>query len=234
MKGHTMEGVAAQRAKAAAARAAAGLVADGMSVGLGSGSTVAYFIEILGERCRQGLKISCVASSEATFTSGQRVALPMVDMVGVTDLDITIDGADEIDPVKNMIKGGGGALLREKILASISREMVVIVDSSKLVKQLGTFPLPIEVVCFGLDATLARFRRLKLTAVLRRAENDTPYITDNGNYIIDIQLNSRHRKLRELDTELRRIPGVVETGLFLGLAGRVVIGYEDGTIKIWD
>lgn len=226
--------VAADRAKAAAARAAAGLVTDGMWVGIGSGSTIAYLIEFLAERCRQGLKITCVASSEQSFTRAQQAGLAMTDMSGVIDLDVTIDGADEIDPIKNMIKGGGGALLREKILASISREMIVIVDTTKLVQHLGTFPLPVEVVRFGFDATIGRIRRLGLTPQLRKTKDGVPYVTDNGNLTVDISLGIRHRKLRELDTDLRRIPGVVETGLFLGMAGRVVVGHDDGTVKVWD
>jgi ribose 5-phosphate isomerase A len=158
----------------------------------------------------------------------------MLDIAGITSLDVTVDGADEIDPDKNMIKGGGGALLREKILASISKEMIVVVDRRKLVEHLGAFPLPVEVIPFALDATQEQIKRLGFNARLRMKNDQEPVVTDGGNRIFDIDLKGVSWSPREIDQKLRLLPGVIEVGFFFGLAGRVVIGNDDGTVEIWN
>jgi ribose 5-phosphate isomerase A len=220
------------RAKQAAGEAAAKLIKDGMLIGLGTGTTAAFFIQSLAIKCQQGLKVRCVATSNASFEMGQKLGLNMVDMKGITRLDMTIDGADEIDNDKNMIKGGGGALLREKILASISDEMVVVVDSSKVVERLGAFPLPVEVVEFGLDATVQEIEDLGFNGKVRTKDGKI-YITDGGNRIIDIDLSTQTLGYHEINDRLNDVVGVVETGFFFGLAGRVVVGGSDGTVKTW-
>lgn len=221
-------------AKKAAGYAAVDLIQDGMLVGLGTGSTTHHFIVHLGKRCLEGLKVTCVASSEASAQLALVSGVTMMDMSTVTKLDVTVDGADQIDGDRNMIKGGGGALLREKILASISKEMVVIVDSSKVVARFGSFPLPIEVVTFGFEAILERIRHQGYLVTIRRNKNGTFYVTDGGNRILDIDLREVTTPLAQVHQELRAIPGVVETGYFSGLAGRVIIGNSDGKVEIWN
>ncbi|MDP1834655.1 MAG: ribose-5-phosphate isomerase RpiA [Chlamydiales bacterium] len=221
------------QAKQAVGFAAAEMVQEGMLVGLGTGSTAAFFIQRLGQRCVEGLKIKCVATSVHSWKLGEQNCLSMIDMSGITRIDLTVDGADEIDHDKNMIKGGGGALLREKILASISHEMLVVVDSGKVVQHLGAFPLAVEVVDFGCDATIEQIRNLQLLPK-RRVKDGKAFVTDGGNCIVDIDLSKEHRKLFDIDRALRQLPGVVETGYFSGLAGRVLIGHEDGRVEMWD
>jgi ribose 5-phosphate isomerase A len=226
-------------AKRAAGHAAAKLIHDGMLVGLGTGSTAFYFIEALIERCASSnIKISAVATSERSAAQAKAGGIPLYDINKVTTLDITVDGADEIDHQKRMIKGGGGALLREKILASISREMVVIIDKEKLVDQLGIFPLPVEVVPFAHQLTLSRINKLGCHGSFRRKKNgdnttlNELYVTDNGNYIVDIAFPQGCHSPEQTNNALKSIPGVVETGFFFHLAGRVIVGYPDGHIKI--
>ncbi len=219
------------QAKELAGKAAAKLIQEDMLVGLGTGSTATHFIRALSQRCRDGLSIRCVATSRASWDLGNSLGLPMIDMDGITNVDMTVDGADEIDPAKNMIKGGGGALLREKILASISREMVVVVDEHKLVQRLGQFPLPIEVEPFGFDATAKRVKDLGLSGKTRTKISGDKYETDGGHYIIDIDLKNVSMSPAQIDSMLRALPGVIETGFFLGMAGRVIVGMNDGSIK---
>jgi ribose 5-phosphate isomerase A len=217
-------------AKEAAARKAVEFVENGMIVGLGTGSTAAFFISHLIDRCRKNLKIQVIGTSTHSLELARIGGLAIADIDKITTIDLTIDGADEIDPLKRMIKGGGGALLREKIIASISREMVVVVDESKLVKQLGAHPLPVEVVPFAHHAIQRKLENLGYKGVFRLQKEGQLFLTDNNNFIIDLHLN----KLKDpeaVDKEIRSIPGVVETGLFLNLAGRVIVGYEDGSTK---
>jgi ribose 5-phosphate isomerase A len=209
---------------------AAALVEPGMVVGLGTGSTAAYFVKHLIERCRQGLKIHAIASSQAISVQAAKGGIPLLDPHAVSSLDLTIDGADEIDALKQMIKGAGGALVREKILASMSREMIVIVDESKLVAQLGKAKLPVEVIPFGHLATLHHIQKLGLKATLRKAADNSPFITDNGNYIYDIYFEAPRSHPEQDHETLIRLPGVVDTGFFFHLAGRVIIGFFDGQI----
>lgn len=219
-------------AKQAAGVAAASLVQNESLVGLGTGTTVRFFIEELSARFRQGLRVRCVATSVASWNLGKKHGLPMIDMAGITGLDIVVDGADEIDPHKEMIKGGGGALLREKILASISREMVVVVDSTKLVHRLGSFPLPVEVVPFAFDATFLQIQKLGFVAHCRLDATGHSYVTDGGNRIVDIDISKSQETHHEIHRRLCALPGVIDTGFFFGLAGRVIVGCNDGTAQI--
>jgi ribose 5-phosphate isomerase A len=211
---------------------AAELVENGMLVGLGTGSTAYYFIQHLIERCRQGLKIHAVASSLQSTKLAQEGKIPLLDISKMTTLDLTVDGADEIDPQKRMIKGGGGALVREKIMANMSREMIVIVDESKLVDRLGKVKLPVEVIPFAEAATLHHIEKLGFRGEFRKNPDHTPYVTDNGNLIIDIHFDAP-RPFPEEDHEvLLHLPGVVDTGFFFHLAGKVIVGFFDGQIVI--
>jgi ribose 5-phosphate isomerase A len=219
-------------AKKVAGHTAADLIKSGMLVGLGTGSTAAYFIDHLAERCREGLKIRAVATSNRSFERAKEQGIPMIDIDQLESLDVTVDGADEIDLEKRMIKGGGGALLREKIVASMSREMIVVVDSSKVVTQLGKFPLPIEISQYAWKATIAKLKRNGFFGQLRNKEGKT-YITDGGNYIYDITFPAPLESPEEVNASIRSIPGVLDTGFFFSLAKKVLIGYPDGTIETW-
>jgi ribose 5-phosphate isomerase A len=219
-------------AKKAAGTAAAELIQDGMLVGLGTGSTASFFIEALGKRCQQSLNITAIATSQQSTTQAQKLGIPLIDPNTITSLDITVDGADEMDHHKNMIKGGGGALLREKLLALSSREMVVIIDETKLVDHLGTHPLPIEIAPFLYLSTIHRLEEQGYRGVLRLTRDNQPFVTDNGNYIFDIQYDRPILDPIAEHQALKSIAGVLETGLFFHVAGRVVIGYEDGYHKI--
>lgn len=221
-----------EQIKKAAGYAAADLIKNGMSVGLGTGSTVFFFIERLIQRVAEGLSIQAVCSSIQSERQAREGKIPLLDINAITNLDMTVDGADEIDTEKRMIKGGGGALLREKILASISHEMVVIVDESKLCQKLGKHKLPIEVIPFAYNATLHKMHQLGFKGSLRMTDRNDVFCTDNGNYIIDIHFSSPIDHPEEIDLALKRIPGVVETGFFFHLAGRVIVGFNDGQIVI--
>jgi ribose 5-phosphate isomerase A len=220
-------------AKKAAGEAAAQFVEDGMLVGLGTGSTSTFFIAELGRRCREeGLQIKAVATSKQSAHQAEMLGIALEENQNVSSLDLTVDGADEIDPQKNMVKGGGGALFREKLLAKSSGEMIVIVDENKLVDRLGAFPLPVEFSSFVYRTTLARLENKGYQGLLRLNGDQSIYTTDNGNYIFDIKFESPILDPEKIQLELKSIEGVVETGLFLGMAGRVIIGYQSGHIKI--
>ncbi len=221
------------RAKMAAGYAAAEFVQSGMIVGIGTGTTAAYFIKRLGERCRQGLQISAIATSHVSSQLAVLQGIPMADLEEVTFVDLTVDGADEIDPQKQMIKGGGGALLREKIVASMSREMVVVVDASKQVELLGKALLPVEIVPFAHQATIYKLEQLGYVGTLRRSKEGQIFVTDNHNYIVDLRLAELCEDPEEEDKHIQRIPGVVDTGFFINLAGRVVVGHLSGRVDIF-
>ena len=217
--------------KQAAGRFAAQLVQDGMIIGLGTGSTSICFIEALGQRVNnEGLKISGVASSKHSWNLAKALGLTMLD--DMTSLDLTIDGADEIDPKKRMIKGGGGALVREKIIASSSKEMIVIVDETKLVQALGAFGLPIEIIPFCPSATLYKLKNLGFEATIRQTKENKPFITDNQNFIVDLHPHPLFQDVEKAEKIISSVPGVVETGFFIGLAGRVVVGKSDGSASM--
>ena len=219
--------------KRAAAAHAVSLVLPGMRLGLGTGSTAAHFVDLLAERVRSGLDVVCVATSEATRAQAQRQGLRIATLDEIPRLDLTIDGADELDRELRLIKGGGGALLREKIVARASACMVVIADRSKLVSQLGAYPLPIEVVPFGLAATRIAIEteasRLGLGGriELRRDAAGKPFVTDGGHYILDAAFGAIDDPVA-LSSRLGDTPGIVEHGLFIGLArGAIIAGGDD-------
>jgi len=219
--------------KESAARAALDLVEDGMRLGLGSGSTAARFVAALGERVASGLRVICVPTSEATRTQAERLGIPLSTLDETTQLDLTVDGADEIDDQLRMIKGGGGALLREKIVATASDRMVVIADESKLVAALGLYPLPVEVVRFGVMATIRLIEAIAAetgchgAVALRPGDGDAPFVTDQGNLILDCAFGSIPEP-EVLAFSLKRVPGVVEHGLFLGLADLAIVAGRSG------
>lgn len=219
-------------AKKIAGYAAADLIEDGMVIGLGTGSTTAFFLEALSKRCAEGLKIKTVATSNQTTDQARHLNLPLIDPQSIKFVDITVDGADEIDKKKNMIKGGGGALLREKLLAKSSGEMIVIIDETKYVDALGDHPVPLEISVFMYQNTIDRLNKKGYEGILRLDRNQKPFISDNGNYIFDIQYSSLINNPSEEHHHLKLITGVIETGLFFNIAGRVVIGFTDGNFKI--
>jgi len=208
-------------------------VRDGMQLGLGTGSTAKHFVELLGEKVRAGLKVIGVPTSEATRADAARCGIPLTTLDAIDRLDLTIDGADEIDPLLNLIKGGGGALLREKIVAGASDRMIVIADESKWVDALGRFPLPVEVVPFGIAATQrAMARAFAQSGVsgqmgLRKGKDGHVFVTDGGHWIIDAHLG-RISDAPRLASLLNPIPGVVEHGLFIGLASTAMLAGSQG------
>jgi ribose 5-phosphate isomerase A len=220
-------------AKRAAARVAADLVVDGMKLGLGSGSTFQMVLERLAERMRtEQLKITGVPTSASTAAAAQQLGIPLLSMVEVERLDLAIDGADEVDPQKNMIKGGGAAHVREKIVAAAAKEMLVVVDDQKLVEVLGRkFQLPVEVQQFGWKQTERAIAATGCKPTLRRAAGDEPLVTDNGNYIIDCKYEGIDDPAW-LHSHLNSLPGVVDNGLFVGMAGRIVVGDAQGKTRI--
>jgi ribose 5-phosphate isomerase A len=223
--------------KVAAAERALQFVEPGMKLGLGSGSTAARFVELLGPKVKAGLDVVCVATSQTTQAQAEALGIPMTTLDETPFLDLTVDGADELDGELRLIKGGGGALLREKIVATASGRMIVIADSSKHVEVLGRFPLPLEVVQFGLMATRNMIVALAADAgcegeiTLRKGADGRPFVTDTGNYILDCAFGSIPDP-EDLDEALKLIPGVVENGLFLGIADLAIIAGPDGVSLI--
>jgi ribose 5-phosphate isomerase A len=218
-----------EQLKREAAAEALKLVENGMRLGLGTGSTAKHFVELLGERVRQGLKVICVPTSEVTAAQARSLAIRLTTLDETPELDLTIDGADELDSQLRLIKGGGAALLREKIVAAASRNMVVIADISKQVDILGAYPLPIEVNAFGLRATHRMVERVCGSAAvsLRKTAQGAPLVTDGGHLILDAHLG-RIDDPEALDAALHRIPGVVEHGLFIGLCSRAFLASPNG------
>lgn len=212
--------------KRQSAEVAVAAVEDGMVVGLGTGSTAKIAVDLLGERVAAGLRIIGVPTSERTATQARALGITLGELADHPELDLTIDGADEVHTgTLDLIKGLGGALVREKIVAAASRRMIVIVDESKLVTRLGGVRLPVEVVRFGWQATLRHLERAGAAGVLRQADG-APFVTDNGNHIIDCQVDIPDPAA--LDARLNAIPGVVMSGLFIGIASRVIAGTESG------
>jgi ribose 5-phosphate isomerase A len=217
--------------KRLAAEAAVNYIKNGMIVGLGTGSTMHWAILKIGERVKEGLRIKAVASSDRSEKLASELNIPILSFKEIEKIDVTIDGADEVDKNFNLIKGGGGALLREKILIYNSNSFYVIVDESKLVTHLGKFPLPVEAVPFASDLTIKHLTNLGCDAVIRKAEDDI-YKTDNGNLIVDCHFKNIPDPLK-LDLAIRSIPGIVETGLFQNkLVTAVVVGHKNGTIEV--
>jgi len=217
--------------KKIAAEKAVEYVEDDMIIGLGTGSTVAYAIKKLGEKIKKGLRVEAVPTSQQTKKLAAEQGVPLIELDESTIIDLTIDGADEVDSELNLIKGGGGALTREKIVAYHSERVVIVIDESKIVKRLGCdFPVPVEVVRFGWSATKKAIEGLGGRCELRRIMNEV-YITDNQHYIIDCDFGPIDAP-EDLDVALHNIPGVIETGLFIGLADEVIVGSNQGVMKL--
>lgn len=206
-------------------------VRSGMRLGLGTGSTARHFVDLLGEKVAQGLEVICVPTSEATAEQAARLGIPLADLDALRQLDLTVDGADEIDPNLNLIKGGGGALLREKIVAAASDTMIVIADASKLVDVLGRFPLPIEVNRFGLETTrrlveeVARSHDAEGAVMVRGGAS--PFVTDGGHLVLDAFFG-RISQPEALSNDLLAIPGVVQHGLFLDMCSKAYVATPNG------
>jgi ribose 5-phosphate isomerase A len=219
--------------KCAAARAAAAVIQPGMTVGLGSGSTANLFIEALGERVRrESLPIVGVPTSLASARLATSSGIPLADLDSVAMLDVDVDGADEVDPQFRMIKGRGGALLHEKLVAASARRRVILISPSKRVERLGIngMPIPLEVSSFGLTHTTERVRRLGAIPSLRLNADGSPFITDEGHRILDCRFATIDDPA-QLDTQLQAVVGVFETGLFLDLCDELIIGHPDGTVE---
>jgi ribose 5-phosphate isomerase A len=218
-------------AKQLAAEDAVKLIQDGMTVGIGTGSTSAFAIEAISERIKGGLSIKAVASSIRSEELAKNAGIILIPFSEVEHIDLYIDGADEVDPNLNLIKGGGGAMLREKILAFHSKEFVVIVDGSKTVTHLGKFLLPVEVVPFAMELTVRQLQKLGCTTVIRQ-DNDKTYITDNGNIIVDCDFK-KIEQVERLHDAINAIPGVVENGLFPNtIVNKIIVGHESGEVEV--
>jgi len=212
--------------KRAAAAKAVELVQDGMLVGLGTGSTARFFTEGVGSLVAEGMKLRGVPTSRATAELAASLGIPIVTEI-VGQIDLAVDGADEVDPALNLIKGRGGALFREKLVAAAAKRFVVVVDESKLVKALGVGVLPVEVLPFLWRSTAQRIAAIGVSLVVRGGE-ETPYVTDNGNIILDLTVPGPINAVEDLATELKSITGVVEHGLFVGMTDTVIVAGAEG------
>ncbi|MBU9724305.1 MULTISPECIES: ribose-5-phosphate isomerase RpiA [Bacillaceae] len=204
-------------------------VKDGMLLGLGTGSTVYWSILKLGDLVKKGLNIKGVPTSTNTEKLAINLGIPLVSLSSINQLDLTIDGADEANRNFELIKGGGGALLREKMVASISRRFITVIDDTKMVTDLGEFPLPVEIIQFGWELTLKQVSELGSKPKLRM-DNNAPFITDNGNYILDCYFG-KIQDANGLKNTLNMIPGVVENGLFVNMADTIIIGNKNGSVS---
>ena len=214
--------------KKAAALKAVEFVLDGMVVGLGTGSTAKHMVIALGEKIRSGMKLRGVPTSRETAVLAQQQGIVLIDADHAWVIDVAIDGADQVDPGFNLIKGGGGALLKEKIVAASAKQFIVVVDHSKRVSVLGgSFPLPIEVIPFGWGSTAREIEALTQSRVVLRERNGVPFTTEAGNMIVDVHL-ARIDQPRNLEIALNHIPGVVETGLFVGRTDLLIVGTTNG------
>ena len=218
-------------AKLKAAQHALDFVQDGMSLGLGSGTTSTVFIKQLGERVKQGLRVQGIATSDASQRLAESLSIPITTFDQCPELDLAIDGADEVGPDLALIKGGGGAMLREKIVASAARRFIVIADSSKLVDTLGRFPLPVEVIQMALPLVSRKLEALDLNPKLRHHPDGSLYITDEGNFILDCACGSIPDPAWTA-SELRGVVGVVEHGLFVNMASLALIAGDDGVREV--
>jgi ribose 5-phosphate isomerase A len=223
MTSHDLDGF-----KKAAALKAVEFVHDGMVIGLGTGSTAKHLVIALGEQVRAGMKLRGVPTSQETAALAREAGIPLLDAENRWEIDVAIDGADQVDPGFNLIKGGGGALLKEKIVAASAKQFIVMVDHTKQVPVLGgSFPLPIEVIPFGWGSTAREIESLTKGRVVLRQRNGTPFKTEPGHFILDVQINRIDRPA-ELETALNLIPGVVETGLFVGRTSVLIVGTPQG------
>jgi ribose 5-phosphate isomerase A len=224
--------VTQDEAKHLVAKRAVEFVSDGMRVGLGTGTTATMFIHELGKRvAAEGMKIRCVASSDASHELAASLGMEVVTLAELSELDVYIDGADEVGPGLALIKGGGGALLREKIVASAAKKFVVVVDSTKVVEVLGKFPLPVEVIKMALPLVMARLAALGLNPAQRMKADGTAYLTDENNYIVTCDCHAIPDPVKTA-AEIRAIVGVVEHGLFLGMASLALVAGDDGVVEL--
>jgi ribose 5-phosphate isomerase A len=214
--------MAHEQEKEAASRASLRFIKDGQIVGLGTGSTAAYFIEFLGQQVKKGLRIRGIASSDRSREQAASLGIPITTLDECPEIDVTIDGADEVDPQLRLIKGGGGALLREKIVASASKQLVIIADASKKVPVLGKFGLPIEVIKFAQAVVKRKVEALGARVSLRQVADSKPFLTDENNHILDCHFGEIHDPVG-LARKLSDMPGIVEHGLFIGMAKVVLI-----------
>ena len=213
--------------KQIAAEKAVEFIKDKMTVGLGTGSTASFTIRKLGEMIKQGLEIKCVSTSNQTTSLAITLGIPLVSIDDVDTIDLTIDGADEIDTRFNAIKGGGGALLFEKIVAASSKKIILVVDSTKMVNKLGKYPVPVEILSFGYKQTFKRLEQLGYNPVVR-SKNNKLFLTDGNNYIADLHLE-RIDNPADTEKELNTIPGVIENGLFVNMIDYVIVGRNENT-----
>ncbi|WP_253271497.1 ribose-5-phosphate isomerase RpiA [Flavihumibacter sp. ZG627] len=212
-----------------AAQEAASYVKSGMIIGVGTGSTTAYFIQELVKLFQQGIDFATIPTSKATAVILQQFELPVLSMEEVSTIDLTVDGADEIDKELQLIKGGGGALLQEKMVAFVSKKYIIIADESKCVEQLGHYPLPVEVIPFGYKAVKMVIENTYGIKVVMRMKDGQPFITDHGHYILDCHFK-RIDDAPSLHSHLNNITGVVDNGLFLNMADAAIIGQSDGKV----
>ncbi|SFB32937.1 ribose-5-phosphate isomerase [Lentibacillus halodurans] len=217
-----------ENAKKYAGEASVNFIENGMKIGLGSGSTVYWMIRKLGEYVQKGLDITGIPSSHQTEAWAKQFSIPLTDFTQTQKLDIAIDGADEVDRQWNLIKGGGGALVREKVIAAAADRFIVIVDESKMVTNLGTFPLPVEILPFGWEVTSSRIASLSGKPVIRTNPDHDIVVSDNGNFIVDCDFGAIYDP-KTLNHQLKQLTGVVDTGLFIQMADDVIVGYPDRT-----
>ncbi len=203
--------------KEAAARASLQYIKDGQVVGLGTGSTAAYFIKLLGEKVKNGLRVRGIPTSDRSEELARSLGIPLITLDDCQEIDVTVDGADEVDPELRLIKGGGGAALREKIVASATKKLVIVADASKQVARLGKFPLPVEVIRFAQALVAKRIEALGAQVAVRKNADGSPYVTDENNHILDCRFGEIADPDR-LAQQLSGMPGVVEHGLFIGMA----------------
>lgn len=219
--------------KKALGYAAAERIEDGMLIGIGTGTTVYYFIQALAERVRAGLQIRGCPTSQATSRLAILAKIPLLALNRLEgELDITVDGADQVDDSKRMIKGRGGALMREKIVATAARKTVIIIDEKKRIKELGHCLLPLEVLPVAAHWLLRLLEKKGFVGQIRQNKNGTPYLTDNQNHIIDLEIKETIGQPEELERDLKKIPGILETGLFLNLAHTILVGKKGG-VEVW-
>ena len=212
--------------KKIAGEKAAEFIKDGMIIGLGTGSTAEYLINKVGDMVKNGLNIQAVATSKATEKQAQKLGIPLLDINEVKYIDIAIDGVDEIDRNFNATKGGGGALFREKIVANLAQEVIWIMDESKIVDNIGKFPLPVEILPYGYKVTYQKLKEHGYNPTMRLREDDL-FVTDNGNYIVDLHLTVPV-DIQDIKQKLDNIVGVLETGQFLKMCNRIIVGTSSG------